>query len=66
MFGLGPMEIGIIAVIFAILFGAGNLPKFGKGMGQMITNFKREMKELEKLDEAPRISKEPSGNDSSS
>jgi len=36
MFGLGPTELIIIAVIILILFGAKRLPEIGKGLGGAI------------------------------
>lgn len=40
MFGLGPMELGIILVIVVVLFGAKRLPEIGSGFGKAIKNFK--------------------------
>jgi sec-independent protein translocase protein TatA len=44
---LGPAELGIIAVIALLLFGAGRIADVGKGLGQSIKNFKSAMKEGE-------------------
>ncbi len=48
---LGPAELGIIALIALLLFGAGRVADIGKGLGQSIKNFKPAMKEG---DEAPK------------
>ena len=40
MFGMGPMELGIILVIVVVLFGARRLPEIGSGFGKAIKNFK--------------------------
>ena len=40
MFGMGPMELGIILVIVVVLFGAKRLPEIGSGFGKAIKNFK--------------------------
>ena len=47
MFGLGPLELILIVVVIALLFGARKLPELGKGMGQGIREFKKEVKDGE-------------------
>ena len=51
MFGLGPTELIIIAVIILLLFGAKRLPEIGKGLGGAINEFKKVKKEISKKDE---------------
>ncbi len=46
MFGLGPTELIIIAVIVLLIFGAKRLPEIGKGVGGAIREFKNVKKEL--------------------
>jgi sec-independent protein translocase protein TatA len=46
MFGLGPTELIIIAVIVILIFGAKRLPDIGKGLGGAIKEFKNIKKEL--------------------
>jgi len=46
MFGLGPTELIIIAVIVILIFGAKRLPDIGKGLGGAIREFKNVKKEL--------------------
>lgn len=46
MFGLGPTELIIIAVIILLLFGAKRLPDIGKGLGGAIKEFKKVGKDL--------------------
>lgn len=43
MFGLGPMEIILIVLVIALIFGAKKLPELGKGMGRGIKEFKQEL-----------------------
>ena len=42
---LGPAEIGVIALLALLLFGAGRIADVGKGLGQSIKNFKSAVKE---------------------
>lgn len=46
MFGLGPAELIIIAVIVILIFGARRLPDVGKGLGGAIREFRNVKKEL--------------------
>jgi len=46
MFGLGPTELIIIAVIILILFGAKRIPEIGKGIGGAVREFKNIKKEI--------------------
>ncbi|CAM3288801.1 twin-arginine translocase TatA/TatE family subunit [Deinococcus saxicola] len=39
---MGPLEIILIVVVIALVFGASKLPQLGKGLGQGIKEFKRE------------------------
>lgn len=39
----GPLEIILILVVVALIFGAKKLPELGRGMGQGIKEFKREV-----------------------
>ncbi|SMB89865.1 twin-arginine translocase TatA/TatE family subunit [Deinococcus hopiensis] len=41
----GPLELLLLVVIIALVFGARKLPELGKGVGQGIREFKREVKE---------------------
>ena len=52
MFGLGPTELIIIAIIVLLIFGAKRLPDIGKGLGGAIREFKNVKKELSS-DNAP-------------
>ncbi len=45
MGNIGPLEIGVIALIALLLFGAGRIADVGKGLGQGIKNFKQGLKE---------------------
>ncbi|MBW1682612.1 MAG: twin-arginine translocase TatA/TatE family subunit [Deltaproteobacteria bacterium] len=46
MFGLGPTELTVIAVIVLLIFGARRLPEIGKGLGGAVREFKKVKKEL--------------------
>ena len=41
----GPMEIILIVVVIALIFGARKLPELGKGLGQGIKEFKKETRD---------------------
>jgi sec-independent protein translocase protein TatA len=53
MFGLGPMELGIILVIVVVLFGAKRLPEIGAGFGKAIKNFKSGISGDDEIDVTP-------------
>lgn len=46
MFGLGPTELIIIAVIVLLIFGAKRLPDIGKGLGGAIKEFRNIKQDL--------------------
>ena len=46
MFGLGPTELIIIAIIVLLIFGAKRLPDIGKGLGGAIKEFKNIKQDL--------------------
>jgi sec-independent protein translocase protein TatA len=53
MFGsLGVWEILLIFGIIMLIFGSRKLPEIGRGLGKAITNFKRSVKEPDKIEEA--------------
>lgn len=54
MFGtLGPMELGIIALIALLIFGPRQLPKMGSALGETIREFRKVGKEIEKGHDEP-------------
>ena len=59
MFGLGPTELIIIAVIILLLFGAKRIPDIGKGLGGAIREFRNIKKEVG----SDKAEKSDSGND---
>jgi sec-independent protein translocase protein TatA len=61
MFGLGPMELGIILVIVVVLFGARRLPEIGSGFGKAIKNFKAGISGDDEIDVTPEKDKVDQG-----
>ncbi len=62
MFGLGPLELGIILAIVVVLFGARRLPEIGSGMGKAIKNFKSGMSGKDEIDVTPEKEQVKEGN----
>jgi sec-independent protein translocase protein TatA len=58
---LGPQELLIIFLIILLLFGAKKLPELARSLGKSTAEFKKGMKELEKLDEEPDKTEEDKG-----
>ena len=46
--GLGPLELGAIALIVILLFGASKLPELARSMGSATGEFKKGRQEVEK------------------
>jgi sec-independent protein translocase protein TatA len=61
LFGMGPMELLVIAIIGLLLFGR-KLPEVGRYLGKGIVEFKKGMKGLE--DDAGEVYNAPSGGQS--
>jgi sec-independent protein translocase protein TatA len=51
MFGLGMGELIIVLVVVLVFFGGSRLPKLGSSVGQAINNFKKGLKEADKMEE---------------
>ncbi len=66
MFGMGPMELGIILVIVVVLFGARRLPEIGSGFGKAIKNFKVGLSSEDEIDVTPEKEKVDQGRDGDS
>jgi sec-independent protein translocase protein TatA len=64
MFGMGPMELGIILVIVVVLFGARRLPEIGAGFGKAIKNFKAGISGDDEIDVTPDKDKVEQGDNS--
>ncbi len=52
MFGLGPTELIIIAVIIFFIFGAKRIPEIGKGLGGAVREFRNIKKVVRSQDTA--------------
>lgn len=61
MFGMGPLELGIILVIVVVLFGARRLPEIGSGFGKAIKNFKAGISGDDEIDVTPEKDKVDQG-----
>ena len=53
MFGLGWLEVGLIAVVAAVVFGPKKIPELGSALGKMLRGFKEEMDAEETDMESP-------------
>jgi sec-independent protein translocase protein TatA len=47
MFGLGPLELGAIAVVALLIFGPKKIPELGKTLGQATKSFRQASNEFE-------------------
>ncbi len=45
IFGMGPVELGIILLIVLVIFGPKNLPKIGSALGKTVKNVREGMEE---------------------
>lgn len=57
VFGLGPMELVIFAVIVLVLFGS-RLPSVMRNLGGSISSFKKGMTDAEQEEERDRLERE--------
>lgn len=44
MFGLGWLEVGVIALVAALIFGPKKIPELGSALGKTLRGFKEELK----------------------
>jgi len=49
MLGIGTTEILLIIILAILLFGAKKLPELAKGFGRGIKEFKKEVKEINQI-----------------
>ena len=43
MFGLGPLEVGVITVVALLIFGPKKIPEMGSAIGKTLRGFKEEI-----------------------
>ena len=48
MFGMGPMELGLLAVVILLLFGAKRIPEIAGSFGKGIKEFKKNMTDVQR------------------
>ena len=44
MFGLGWLEVGVIALVGILIFGPSKIPEIGSSLGKTLRGFKEELK----------------------
>lgn len=44
MFGLGWLEVGVIAIAAVLIFGPKKIPELGSSLGKTLRGFKQELK----------------------
>ncbi len=67
MGGVGPLEIGIVALLVVLLFGADKLPKLARGAGEAMGEFKKAKQEAdEEINEITEEVEEAASSSSSS
>jgi len=44
MFGLGWLEVGVIALVGVLIFGPKKIPEIGSSLGKTLRGFKEELK----------------------
>lgn len=54
----GGLEIAVILLIVILIFGPSKLPQLGASIGKMFSGFKKEMKEIEKDNDAEKMAGE--------
>jgi len=59
--GLGPLELGAIALVLILLFGASKLPELARSMGSATGEFKKGRQEVE--EELEQMQDEPAEDD---
>ena len=59
--GIGMPELLVILVIVLIVFGANKLPQIGEGLGKVIRNFKKGVKDKEEINSTSKKPEEISG-----
>lgn len=59
IFGMGPLEIGVILIVAVVIFGPKNLPKLGSAIGKTVKNVREGMEDDEPSAESSAPAAEP-------
>ena len=51
MFGLGWLEVGVIAIVGVFIFGTKKIPELGSSLGKTLRGFKEELKGYDSRDD---------------
>ena len=57
--GIGPLEIGLIAAVLVVIFGATRIAGIGGAVGRSIREFRRELREGQEEEEQAKTTSEP-------
>lgn len=57
--GIGPLEIGLIALVLVVIFGATRIAGVGGALGRSIREFRRELREGQDEEDQAKASDEP-------
>jgi sec-independent protein translocase protein TatA len=57
MFGLGPKELIILAVILVLLFGSKKIPELARSIGEAVRHIKNGFSDEDKTDETNKTDK---------
>jgi sec-independent protein translocase protein TatA len=61
--GIGPLEIGLIAAVLVVIFGATRIAGIGGALGRSIREFRRELREGQDEEEQAKTEEEPQAAD---
>jgi sec-independent protein translocase protein TatA len=59
MFGMGPLELGIVLIIVLVVFGAKRIPEIASSFGKGIREFKRSVSDVDQQIRQPEVDQRP-------